>query len=68
MKDLNCNPIMLLYNQTSEGLHKYTEEEALERADNIKNLLEFVIIRINEEKSAIKSMKDIVKALRDDKK
>lgn len=66
LKELNYNPIMLLYNQTSEGLHKYTEEEALKRADHIKNLLEFVIIKINEEKSTIKNMKDIVKALRDD--
>lgn len=66
LKELNYNPIMLLYNQTSEGLHSYTEEEALQRADNIKTLLEFVIVKINEEKSTIKNMKDIVKALRND--
>jgi len=51
LKSLGDNPIKLLYNQTSEGLHSLNEEECLQKAKNILMLLNFVIIKINEEKS-----------------
>lgn len=56
LQSINYNPLMLLYNQTSEGLHRYTEEESLDKAHKIKSLLDFVIIKINEEKSTLKEL------------
>jgi hypothetical protein len=53
-----------LYNQTSEGLHSLKESESLEKASKILVLLEFVIKKINEERSEIKDLKDIVKGLK----
>lgn len=61
---LGDNPIKLLYNQTSNGLHSLTEEECLEKAQKILTLLEFVIKKINEEKSEIKELKDTIKGLK----
>lgn len=64
LKVLGNNPIKLLYNQTSEGLHSLPEEQCLEKADKILKLLEFVIRKINEERSEIKDLKDIVNGLK----
>ena len=64
LKVLGDNPIKLLYNQTSEGLHSLTESESLEKASKILVLLEFVIKKINEERSEIKDLKEIVKGLK----
>lgn len=64
LKSLGENPIKLLYNQTSEGLHSMTETDAMEKAKGIQQLLEFVIVKINEEKSNIKSLKDTIRALK----
>lgn len=64
LKILGDNPIKLLYNQTSEGLHSLTEEECLSKSQNILTLLEFVITKIYEEKSVIKDMKNIIKNLK----
>jgi len=64
LKILGDNPIKLLYNQTSQGLHNLTEEECLNKSQNILTLLEFVITRIYEEKSIIKDIKDIIKNLK----
>lgn len=64
LKDLGDNPIKLLYQQTSEGLHALTEEECLDRARHIETLLEYTVRKINEEKSDIKSVKDAIRKLR----
>ena len=64
LKILGVNPIKLLYNQTSEGLHSMTEEDCLEKAEKILKLLEFVIKKINEEKSEIKDLKETIKGLK----
>jgi hypothetical protein len=64
LKSLGDNPIKLLYNQTSEGLHSLTDEEALNKSKTIQKLLEFVIIKIYEERSQIKDLKDAIKALK----
>lgn len=66
LQSIDYNPLMLLYQQASLGLHTYTEEESLEKAFKIKTLLDFVIIKINEEKSTIKDIRQIVKDLRPD--
>jgi hypothetical protein len=64
LKILGDNPIKLLYNQMSEGLHSLTEEECLERAKNIAILLEFTIQKIYEEKSTLKDVKDAIGKLK----
>lgn len=64
LKSLGVNPIKLLYNQTSEGLHSLTEKECFEKADKILKLLEFVIKKINEERSEIKELKETIKGLK----
>ncbi|WP_312285837.1 hypothetical protein [Chryseobacterium gleum] len=66
LRSIDINPLQLLYSLMSEGLHIYTEEQALEKAQKIKKLLEFVIIQINEEKSTLKDIRQIVKDLRPD--
>ena len=64
LKVLGDNPIKLLYNQTSNGLHSLTEKDCLEKAEKILKLLEFVIQKINEEKSEIKNLKETIKGLK----
>jgi len=64
LKSLGDNPIKLLYNQTSEGLHSLTEEECLQKANSILQLLNFVIKKINEERSEIKSLRETIKSLK----
>lgn len=63
LKGLGVNPIKLLYNQTSEGLHSLTEQECLEKAKSILSLLNFVIVKINEERSQIKDLREAIKIL-----
>lgn len=64
LKALGDNPIKLLYNQTSEGLHSLSEKECLEKSEKILKLLEFVIRKINEERSEIKVLKETIKGLK----
>lgn len=64
LKSLGDNPIKLLYNQTSEGLHSLSEEQCLEKANSILLLLNFVIKKINEERSEIKSLRETIKGLK----
>jgi hypothetical protein len=64
LKVLGDNPIKILYNQTSQGLHTLSETECLEKAKKILKLLDFVIIKINEEKSEIKELRETIKGLK----
>ncbi|MFT6138017.1 MAG: hypothetical protein ACJAUJ_001108 [Salibacteraceae bacterium] len=64
LKSIGDNPIKLLYKQTSQALHSLTEKESLEKAGSILKLLNFVVIKINEERSEIKSIKDTLKNLK----
>jgi len=64
LKSLGDNPIKLLYNQTSEGLHSLTEDQCLEKTKKILELLNFVIKKINEERSEIKDLRKIIKGLK----
>jgi len=66
LQSLDINPIFLLHDLTSGGLHQYTEEESLNIAKKVMALLEFVILKINEEKSSLNDMRRIVKELRRD--
>ncbi|WFO14850.1 hypothetical protein M601_013100 [Cellulophaga baltica 4] len=64
LKVIGDNPIKLLYNQTSDGLHSLTEKECLEKSGKILKLLEFVVKKIYEERSEIKELKDTIKGLK----
>jgi hypothetical protein len=64
LKGLGDNPFQLLYKQTSQGLHNLSEQECLKRANNINQLLKFVIIKINEEKSEILKIRQVIKELK----
>lgn len=64
LQSLGVNPIKTLYNQTSEGLHSLKEEDCLSRASSIDILLKFVIKKINEEKSEILKVREVLKNLK----
>jgi hypothetical protein len=64
LQSLDANPLKLLYQQTSEGLHSLSETECLDRAKQIEILLDFVIVKINEEKSTMLDVKNAIKFLR----
>ena len=64
LQSLGDNPIKLLWKQTSGGLHSLGEGECLKRAGIILKLLDFVIKKINEEKSDIKSLRESLKDLK----
>ena len=64
LKVLGDNPIKLLYNQTSEGLHSMTDQDCLEKSENILKILEFTIQKIKEEKSDIKDLREAIKSLK----
>lgn len=64
LKGLGENPIQLLYNQTSEGLHSLDEAECLRRANSIATLLEFTLKKINEENSEILDVRKAIRQLK----
>lgn len=64
LKAIGDNPIKLLYKQTSEALHSLSENDSKEKAEKILQLLNFVILKINEERSEIKLIKETIKSLK----
>lgn len=61
---LGDNPLKALYQQTSEGLHNLSEEECMQRSKSIETVFEFVIIKLNEEKSELLEAKNAMKLLK----
>jgi hypothetical protein len=64
LRVLDDNPLKLLYQQTSEGLHNLTETECMQRAKEIEVVLNFVMTKINEEKSTMLEVRNAMKLLR----
>jgi hypothetical protein len=58
------NPVSILYQQLSVGIHTLTEDQCLEKADSIKTLLTFVIKKVNEEKYVLGDVAQAMKKLR----
>jgi hypothetical protein len=58
------NPVQLLYQQLSAGIHSLPEEDCLKRAEMINILLPFVIKKVNEEKYLLKEVAAAMKNLR----
>lgn len=64
LQELGDNPIKLLYEQLSGGIHEFTDEECLKKASSIDILINYVIKVINEEKYHLKEVKGALNNLR----
>jgi hypothetical protein len=64
LKEAGDNPIRLLYEQLSGGIHQFSEEDCVEKAKDIDILLKFVIRKINEEKYQITGVKEAMANLK----
>lgn len=64
LTEIGDNPIRLLYEQLSGGIHEFTDEECVEKAQSIDIVLNYVIKKLNEEKYQLTSVKDAMKSLR----
>lgn len=63
-KDIGDNPIKLLHDQLSGGIHEYSDETCLNKAVNIDIVLRFTIKKINEEKIEMKDVREAIKGLK----
>lgn len=65
LKEDGDNPIKILYQQTSGGLHEFSEAECLEKARHVDQLLRYVIKHVSslkfEYKAAREAMKNLTK-------
>ena len=64
LRELGDNPIKLLYEQLSGGIHEFSEEECIEKANSIDTLLNYVIKKVNEEKYQLNDVKLAMQKLR----
>ena len=64
LNELGDNPIRLLYEQLSGGIHEFTDEECIDKALSIDILLNYVIKKINEEKYQLNDVKNAMRTLR----
>lgn len=64
LQGLGKNPLKLLYQQTSQGLHNLSDEECMNRSKRIDSLLEFVVKKINEEMHEVKEIRNLLKDLK----
>ncbi len=64
LKELGDNPLRVLYEQLSIGIHGLSEDECLEKASLLDTLLTFVIQKISEENSDVIGIKATLKKLK----
>lgn len=64
LQELGDNPIRLLYEQLSGGIHEFTDKECVDKSLSIDTLINYVIKKINEEKYQINDVKNAMKNLR----
>ena len=67
LKPDNYNPLSLLHGLLSEGLHQSSEEECLERADELRSILEFLVKTTAVYKDDAKTFTDTMKKILDRK-
>jgi hypothetical protein len=67
LKPSGMNPLGVLHSELSEGLHSESDENCLERASHIKNILIFLINQILQSKEAAKEFSISMKTLLDKK-
>lgn len=63
LKEIGDNPIKVLYQQTSGGIHEFSEEICLEKSRDIDKLLRYVIKRISSMKLEFLEARDAMKNL-----
>ena len=63
-KVIGDNPVKLLHDQLSGGIHEFSDELCLEKAVNIDTLLRFTIKKINEAKVELQDVRNAVKNLK----
>lgn len=65
LKEIGDNPIKTLHQQTSGGLHEFSEEVCLQKAKDVDELLRYVIKKVSslkfEYKAAREAMKNLTK-------
>lgn len=64
LKELGDNPIRLLYEQLSGGIHGFTDEECVKKSVSIDILINYVVKKINEEKYQLNDVKSAMLNLR----
>jgi hypothetical protein len=64
LKELGDNPIRLLYEQLSGGIHEFSDKECNDKALSIDILFNYVIKKINEEKYQLNDVKNAMRLLR----
>jgi hypothetical protein len=65
LKEMGDNPIKLLHQQLSGGIHEYSEDECLDKAKKIDVLLRYVIKKVNSEKYELLEVRKAMKGLRE---
>ncbi len=64
LQELGDNPIRLLYEQLSGGIHEFTDKECIDKAISIDVLLNYVIKKVNEEKYQLNDVRNAMRNLR----
>lgn len=64
LQELGGNPIRLLYEQLSGGIHEYSDEECIEKSRSIDTIFNYVIKKVNEEKYQLGDVKSAMKSLK----
>lgn len=68
LRPSNMNPLGILHSELSEGLHAETDENCLEIAVHIREILTFLVNQIIQSKSSSSKFTDSMRALLDKKK
>ncbi|MCF8450216.1 MAG: hypothetical protein K9G49_10140 [Taibaiella sp.] len=68
LQGLGHNPIKILWEQLSIGLHSLSDDECMDRSKTIDKLLAFVIEKMNSEKTEVATIKGLIKTLTTDRK
>lgn len=64
LKELGDNPLKLLYEQLSGGIHEFTDKQCIDKALSIDIVLKYVVRKINEEKYQLNDVKSAMRKLR----
>ena len=64
LKEIGDNPIKLLYQQLSGGIHEFSEEDCLEKAKQVDIILRYVIKKVNSEKFELTEVRKAMNSLK----
>jgi len=63
LKEIGDNPLKVLYQQSSGGIHEFSEDECLDKSRDIDKLLQYIIKRMSSLKFEYKEAKEAMKNL-----